>query len=153
MRPGKVDVNGKVVLLAKNSLQWVRSERRVTVEDLSPKRTYLLKLSPVKAEGRSVPVLVAAQSGAGRAAMVGGMERVADAHLHFFSSGVFRFYAKQAPSLQDAQDKLAAAAEALGVEAPPERDEDLAGQWVRELDRHQVSRAVLLGSAPGEQAG
>lgn len=65
-----------------------------------------------------------------------------DAHLHFFSRGVFKFYASQAGIGVDE------AIQRLGIEAPPD---DLAGRWVQELDRFGVRRAALFGSAPGEQ--
>lgn len=74
-----------------------------------------------------------------------------DAHLHFFSRGVFAFYAGQAPELQSAPDPAAAAVARLGIEPPPPEPEALAARWVAELDRHGVARAVLFGSAPGEQ--
>jgi len=77
---------------------------------------------------------------------------IEDAHLHFFSKGVLAFYARQAESLKDALDPASAAAAALGIEAPPAEPEALAARWVAELDRHDVSRAVLFGSAPGEQS-
>jgi uncharacterized protein len=38
----------------------------------------------------------------------------------------------------------------LGIDAPPAEPEALAARWVAELDRHQVMRAALFGSAPGE---
>lgn len=75
-----------------------------------------------------------------------GPIEVADAHLHFFSHGFFRLLAGQA-GLSDAATACARA----GVEAPPEEAEDFAARWVAELDRHSVSRAVLLMSLPGDE--
>jgi predicted TIM-barrel fold metal-dependent hydrolase len=73
-----------------------------------------------------------------------------DAHLHFFSKGVFGFYARQAESFREELDPASAAAAWIGVEAPPAEPEALAARWAAELDRHGVARALLFGSAPGE---
>jgi predicted TIM-barrel fold metal-dependent hydrolase len=62
-----------------------------------------------------------------------------DAHCHFFSSAFF------APLGGDA------AIAKLGWEAPGSA-EALANRWVAELDRHQVSRAALIASVPGDAA-
>jgi uncharacterized protein len=78
------------------------------------------------------------------------MAETADAHLHLFSREVFGFYGRQAPELQGAADPAQAALARLGVEDPGE-PEALAGRWAAELDRHGVGRAVVFGSAPGEQ--
>src|SRR5213596_1791985 len=74
-----------------------------------------------------------------------------DAHLHFFSREVFTFYANQVPDLKGVSDPAAVAIARLGVEPPPPEPAALAKRWVAELDRYQVERAVLFGSAPGEQ--
>ena len=60
-----------------------------------------------------------------------------DAHCHFFST---RFFA---PLGGDA------ALARLGWDAPG-TPEALADRWVAELDRHQVSRAALIASVPGD---
>jgi predicted TIM-barrel fold metal-dependent hydrolase len=75
---------------------------------------------------------------------------ICDSHLHFFSKGVLNFYARQVDGLKDATDPATAAAQRLGIEAPPAEPEALAARWVGELDRHKVARAILFGSAPGE---
>lgn len=75
---------------------------------------------------------------------------VEDAHLHFFSKGVFRFYARQTESFRDELDPAAAAAAWVDAEAPPAEPETLAARWVSEMDRHGVARAALFGSALGE---
>lgn len=75
-----------------------------------------------------------------------GPIEVADAHLHFFSHGFFSLLARQA-GLPDA----AAACSRGGVSAPPQDPEAFAAQWIAELDRVQVSRAVLLASLPGDE--
>lgn len=75
-----------------------------------------------------------------------GPLKVADAHLHFFSRHFYELLAKQAHLLQ-AQE----ACERAGVDLPPEDPAQLAAQWAAELDRHGVSRAVLLASLPGDE--
>jgi predicted TIM-barrel fold metal-dependent hydrolase len=62
-----------------------------------------------------------------------------DAHCHFFSAPFF------APLGGDA------ALARLGWD-PPGTAEALADRWVAELDRHQVSRAALIASVPGDAA-
>jgi predicted TIM-barrel fold metal-dependent hydrolase len=62
-----------------------------------------------------------------------------DAHCHFFST---RFFA---PLGGDA------ALATLGWDAPG-TPEALTDRWVAELDRHQVSRAALIASVPGDAA-
>ena len=62
-----------------------------------------------------------------------------DAHCHFFSTPFF------APLGGDA------ALAKLGWDAPGDA-EALADRWVAELDRHQVSRAALIASVPGDAA-
>ena len=74
-----------------------------------------------------------------------------DAHVHFFSCEVIGFYARQSPELKGLPDPVTAAVERLGIELPPAEPEALARRWVGELDRFGVQKAVLFGSAPGEQ--
>jgi hypothetical protein len=62
-----------------------------------------------------------------------------DAHCHFFSAPFF------APLGGDS------AIATLGWEAPGTA-EALADRWVAELDRHRLSRAVLIASVPGDAA-
>jgi uncharacterized protein len=52
--------------------------------------------------------------------------------------------------LKEQPDPATAAAQQLGIEAPPAEPETLAARWVAELDRYGVARAALFGSAPGE---
>jgi predicted TIM-barrel fold metal-dependent hydrolase len=62
-----------------------------------------------------------------------------DAHCHFFSTPFF------------APLGGATALDQLGWD-PPGTAEALADRWVAELDRHQVSRAALIASVPGDAA-
>jgi predicted TIM-barrel fold metal-dependent hydrolase len=62
-----------------------------------------------------------------------------DAHCHFFSTPFFAALGGDAAIAQ------------LGWDAPGTADA-LADRWVAELDRHQVSRAALIASVPGDAA-
>jgi predicted TIM-barrel fold metal-dependent hydrolase len=62
-----------------------------------------------------------------------------DVHCHFFSTPFFAALGGDA------------ALTTLGWEAPGTADA-LADRWVAELDRHHVSRAVLIASIPGDAA-
>jgi predicted TIM-barrel fold metal-dependent hydrolase len=62
-----------------------------------------------------------------------------DAHCHFFSTPFFASLGGDAALAK------------LGWEAPGTA-EALADRWVAELDRHQVSRATLIASVPGDAA-
>ncbi len=54
-------------------------------------------------------------------------------------------------SLDAAEDPADAVARILNWDAPPAAPEELADIWVRELDRHGVSRAALISSVPGDE--
>ena len=71
-----------------------------------------------------------------------------DAHCHYFSSGFFRTLGRD---VQVEGDAAAALPARLGWEAPG-ADDALADRWVAELDRHQVQRAMLIASVPGDEA-
>ncbi len=70
--------------------------------------------------------------------------RVADAHVHFFSSGFFQSLASQSGK------PVAEIGRILGWELPS-GNEDLAGAWVRQLDAHGVAMAALIASVPGDE--
>lgn len=72
---------------------------------------------------------------------------ISDCHCHFFSHGFFAALGREA-GVDDAAVALPAK---LGWE-PPGADQALADRWVTELDRHQVSRAMLIASVPGDEA-
>ena len=74
-----------------------------------------------------------------------GPQPVADAHIHFFSH---RFFASLAAQKEI---PLEAAASILGWQLPVAEPEVLAEQWVEELDRYGVERAVLIASVPGDE--
>lgn len=76
------------------------------------------------------------------------MIRVNDAHCHFFSPRFFDVLGRQA-GLEGTSPGLAVTAR-VGWE-PPETTDGLADRWAAVLDEHHVSRAVLIGSVPGEE--
>jgi len=77
---------------------------------------------------------------------------VADAHVHFFSSGFYRALGAAQPSAARAEgDAAVSIPDALGWTAPG-ADEDLADAWVAELDRHAVSRVTLIASVHGDES-
>ena len=74
---------------------------------------------------------------------------ICDAHCHFFSSSFFRTLGRDvaSPASGDAADTLPAR---LGWD-PPGEDTTLADRWIAELDKHQVARAMLIASVPGDE--
>lgn len=77
---------------------------------------------------------------------------VADAHVHFFSSGFYRALAASRPSpLPAGADGAVALPHELGWTAPG-ADDALADTWAGELDRHSVTRAMLIASMHGDDA-
>jgi predicted TIM-barrel fold metal-dependent hydrolase len=78
------------------------------------------------------------------------MPRICDAHCHFFSSRFLELLTKDVRDLPDA-DRAGAIAARLGWE-PPGSPEQLADRWIAELDRHDVARASLIASIPGDEA-
>jgi hypothetical protein len=71
-----------------------------------------------------------------------------DVHIHFFSPRFFETLAEQKGVAAD--DAVKHVTDLLGWEAP-ESPEQLAERWIEELDRHQVGRAALIASVPGDQ--
>jgi uncharacterized protein len=74
-----------------------------------------------------------------------GALAISDAHIHFFSH---RFFAALAEQKKAPVDSLTPV---LGWQLPGDNPKNLADTWVQELDRHGVSRAVLIASVPGDQ--
>ena len=72
-----------------------------------------------------------------------------DAHCHFFSPRFFETLARDAAGRFDADPAVSVPA-ALGWEAPGSVGQ-LANRWMAEIDRHQVQRAVLIASVPGDE--
>jgi predicted TIM-barrel fold metal-dependent hydrolase len=71
---------------------------------------------------------------------------ICDAHVHFFSHRFFNALADQKPGLRG-EDIPGL----LGWEAPDPDPVKLAERWIKELDAHNVSRAALIGSIPGDE--
>jgi uncharacterized protein len=72
-----------------------------------------------------------------------------DAHCHFFSPRFLEILTKGVPGFGD-DNRAAAVSAKLGWE-PPGSAEALADRWAAELDRHQVARAALIASIPGDE--
>jgi hypothetical protein len=74
--------------------------------------------------------------------------RIHDVHCHFFSRRFFQTLGGQMKA--PPEDPGRTLPQSLGWDAPGE-PEDLAARWITELDRHQVSRAALIASVPGDE--
>jgi len=72
---------------------------------------------------------------------------VADAHVHFFSHRFFTSLVSQKPGLT-----LETAAAKLGWRMPGANPEQLAAEWVAELDGQHVAAACMIASAPGDES-
>jgi predicted TIM-barrel fold metal-dependent hydrolase len=77
---------------------------------------------------------------------------VFDAHAHFFSRQFFVTLAGQSPGLGRESDAISRIGEITGWAMPPHDPAELAAIWTAELDRHDVSAALLIASAPGDEA-
>ncbi len=75
-----------------------------------------------------------------------GRISIADAHVHFFSHHFFSMLAKQKGA-----DRAEDLGPLLGWEIPGPDPVDLAKRWVSELDRHDIARATLIASMPGDE--
>jgi len=75
--------------------------------------------------------------------------QVCDAHCHFFSSRFLEILAKDRRDIAPG-DHAAVVSTLLGWD-PPGPPDALADRWVVELDRHQVARAALIASIPGDE--
>lgn len=75
--------------------------------------------------------------------------QVCDVHCHFFSSRFLEILAKDRRDIAPG-DHAAVVSTLLGWD-PPGLPDALADRWVAELDRHQVARAALIASIPGDE--
>ena len=71
---------------------------------------------------------------------------ICDAHCHFFSRRFLEILTHDPHAAQAVEHTSAA----LGWD-PPGSPEELADRWIQELDRHDVSRAALIASVPGDE--
>jgi predicted TIM-barrel fold metal-dependent hydrolase len=75
--------------------------------------------------------------------------QVCDVHCHFFSSRFLEILAKDRRDIAPG-DHAAVVSTLLGWEAPGPPDA-LADRWIAELDRHDVARAAVIASIPGDE--
>ena len=75
-----------------------------------------------------------------------GELEVLDAHAHLFSRSFFAALAGQ-KGVEDVEGMV----RSLGWDVPPASNSEMASLWVRELDRHGVSKCVLIASVPGDE--
>jgi predicted TIM-barrel fold metal-dependent hydrolase len=78
------------------------------------------------------------------------MSTICDVHCHFFSSRFLEILMANNRQRLPAAEHATVIAGLLGWEAPSSA-EQLADRWVKELDMHQVSRAALIASIPGDE--
>jgi hypothetical protein len=76
--------------------------------------------------------------------------RLCDIHCHFFSSRFLEILTRSLPDLAD-QGRATAVSHRLGW-TDPGSAEELADRWAAELDRHDVTRAALIASMPGDES-
>ena len=75
---------------------------------------------------------------------------IADSHVHFFSRDFFRELARHTPTPVEGEAHEVLPAR-LGW-TPPGEPEDLAADWITEMDKHGVHQASLIASVPGDEA-
>jgi uncharacterized protein len=75
--------------------------------------------------------------------------QVCDVHCHFFSSRFLEILAKDRRDIPPG-DHAAVVSTLLGWD-PPGPPDALADRWITELDRHQVARAAVIASIPGDE--
>jgi uncharacterized protein len=78
--------------------------------------------------------------------------RLIDAHTHFFSHQFFQTFARLAQHNLPAEAPLAAVAQRLGIEIPPEDPIRLAQRWIDEMNKYGIDRLVMFTSVPGDHA-
>jgi len=76
---------------------------------------------------------------------------VCDAHSHFFSHGFFAALAKELGGPVSEGQDLKPLESRLSFELPNADPVGLAKRWVEEMDRHGLSRMVLIASVPGDE--
>ncbi len=81
-----------------------------------------------------------------------GEIEIFDAHTHFFSRRFFDTLTAQSAELSQASDPVARAGEITGWQMPPREPAELAADWRAELDRHNVSGAMMIASVPNDEA-
>ena len=74
-----------------------------------------------------------------------------DAHAHFFSHKFFETLILQSPQLGKESAPMERVAEITGWTMPQRDPAELAAIWTSELDRHEVSGALMISSVPGDE--
>ncbi|MCG3161485.1 MAG: hypothetical protein JMDDDDMK_02668 [Acidobacteria bacterium] len=80
-----------------------------------------------------------------------GSLEVFDAHTHFFSRKFFETLIKQSSQLGAEANEMERVAEMTGWMMPPPDPAELAAIWKAEFDRHEISGALMMASAPGDE--
>src|SRR5499426_1019317 len=76
---------------------------------------------------------------------------VFDAHTHFFSHKFFEALIGQSPQLGKEPNAIERVGAMTGWTMPPRDPAELAAIWASEFDRHSVSGALMIASAPGDE--
>jgi uncharacterized protein len=80
-----------------------------------------------------------------------GEIEVRDAHCHFFSHKFFQTLIGQSPTLGKEPHPISRVAELTGWNMPPPDPAELGAVWSGELDKQNVSAAMLIASVPGDE--
>ncbi len=80
-----------------------------------------------------------------------GEVEACDAHCHFFSHKLFETLIGQSTTLGKETDPIATVAKMTGWVMPPTNPAELGDVWVAELDKFDVSAAMLIASVPGDE--
>ncbi|MFQ5880900.1 MAG: amidohydrolase family protein [Candidatus Methylomirabilales bacterium] len=80
-----------------------------------------------------------------------GEFQVIDAHAHFFSHRFFATLAAELPEHPSEAELYPALRKRLPWDFPEADPVRLSERWVREMDRHGISRMVLIASVPGDE--
>ena len=75
-----------------------------------------------------------------------GEVEILDAHSHFFSRKFFETLISQSPQLSKESDALDRVGAITGWTMPPQDPKELAAIWTAELDRHNISTALMMAS-------
>ena len=75
--------------------------------------------------------------------------QVCDVHCHFFSSRFLEILAKDRRDIAPG-DHAAVVSTLLGWD-PPGPPDALADRWIAELDKHELARAAVIASIPGDE--
>jgi hypothetical protein len=74
-----------------------------------------------------------------------------DAHVHFFSFNFFKTLIKM-KGIKAVSEEFIRLRDELQIEIPPISPVQLARRWIEEMDKFGISKMVLLGSIPNDEA-